>query len=533
MAHTRRIRGRGRVVRRMKKPKKNTYRPRRHMRRRTRRRVGGVWGIEELRKWWRAEPLETRKDMPKKKQRAKVRQTQKDSRQEKVAEHRRDAISGKSAASSTVVPEAAPVAAAAEESDSKEETGEDENYNVLFTYQPIYGGEMGFRKGYLPPRGFWAAYYFQMLALGVRMFFPMWPTEANFSGKYYYYTANKADAYAESAIFESNFEREREDLDDLHFNNLRKTIQKYWGAPTSPDTWEAGYTAAMRASNPARQLRLQAVINLNEIQQSMDTDPEMPMPLFPALARQTSGTPCEFVRRARCTTEQEDGNAPPCCVVCRRQQDGRCSIESIVFNGETLEPQDTVDHERGAYGIVRRWKSPSGGTDIVTKKMDTDETVIENDVSRTIRTIRGSSSPYVPYDGVVPSYWISNDARTDAEELRDCPVCPYILMHAKSGTLRDLIRKWTDTTPTWVKDMATEHPNEYFGMLQYLYKEIVGHVITLAEKGQYYCDMKPGNVLYEIRDDGGAGYPVPGVGTLRTYLGDLAGIVTVRDMAPW
>ena len=438
MAYTRRARSQGRVIRRMRKRKESTRRLRRRMRRRTRRQAGGVWGIEGFRKWWRTEPQKTRKGESKGVQRAKVKDTQKKSRQAEFATRRRDTVSGNSAASGI----APPGAAAAEESDFGEETGEDDDYNVIFTYQPIYGGQMGFRKGYLPPRGFWAAYYFQMLALGVRMFFPrtaIWPTEAGFSGRYYYYTATKADAYAESAIYESNFERGREGLDDLRFENLRKTIQKFWGAPTSPDSWAAGYEAAMRSSNPARHLRQQAVANLTEIQQAMDTDPELSPPR-PLLARQTSKTPCEFVRRARCTTAQEDSDASPCCVVCRRQEDGRCSIETIVFNGETLEPQDTIDHERGSHGTIRRWNSPSGGTALVSKKMNPDETAIENEVSRAIGAIQRSSSPYEPHDGVVPSYWISNDTGTDAEELRNCPICPYILMHAKTGTLRDLIR---------------------------------------------------------------------------------------------
>jgi len=177
----------------------------------------------------------------------------------------------------------------------------------------------------------------------------------------------------------------------------------------------------------------------------------------------------------------------------------------------------------------------------------------EKRISKIISTINFSEQ----YNPIVPNYIISepaqqigddglpiHDEEEGGEEERfyaeheltfggEEEACPYIIMHAKDGTLFDFLYR---DRPTWINALLElggmmegdeRSVDPYTAMLVGIFKETVDNVRYLVTKDLYYTDLKLENLLYQVASphaDAAFDWDHP-TDNIKIYLADIGGIV--------
>ena len=280
------------------------------------------------------------------------------------------------------------------------------------------------------------------------------------------------------------------------------------------------------------------------------------------MSRQSStDVECNFIRKAN---DAECGTENRCCIVCN-PDDG---IPKLVFQHHEYHPRDGQLGE-GSFGVVSLWEPvPRTGVptpaNLAVKMVKRDADLLaEKRISKIISTINFSEQ----YNPIVPNYIISepaqqigddglpiHDEEEGGEEERfyaeheltfggEEEACPYIIMHAKDGTLFDFLYR---NRPTWVNELLEQGGRDggtgpggmdpYTAMLAGIFKETVDNVRYLVTKDLYYTDLKLENLLYQAaspRTDGAFDWDHL-TDNIKIYLADIGGIIYngASDKAP-
>ena len=174
------------------------------------------------------------------------------------------------------------------------------------------------------------------------------------------------------------------------------------------------------------------------------------------------------------------------CMTCNDKE----TIDDFRFNDNDMN-NDGRHLSSGAYGDVERIDSKNGDIKVAVKTFKRSKDYKQEKEITKIINERFSTEGNYKYN-LVPSYY-SED-------------CDRIVMHLKHGTLDDLMNK---------SDLGIEE-EEKKNLFKKIYQVVVSAMRKLQEKeGAYYTDLKPANILYEIKDDN----------KIHIYLADLGGIV--------